>query len=191
MISKIINALIFLFTKYIYFQKYFTVGVLNLNSIFTDKDFTDNFEIEELDFKDKLGLSMPDEKFVQKYYTRCKRNMKCYICKVNGKIAGISWISFSRKFNEGVKINMRSKDALLLESFTFPEFRNRGIQKALIQKRLLWLKRNNFERVFVIYEPDNIYSERALMRNGFTVYKRLKVFRIIGFYFQKNAKLRK
>lgn len=191
MISKIINALIFLFTKYIYFQKYFTVGVLNLNSIFTDKDFTDNFEIEELDFKDKLGLSMPDEKFVQKYYTRCKRNMKCYICKVNGKIAGISWISFSRKFNEGVKINMRSKDALLLESFTFSEFRNRGIQKALIQTRLLWLKRNNFERVFVIYEPDNIYSEKALMRNGFTVYKRLKVFRIIGFYFQKNAKLRK
>ncbi|NLT50881.1 MAG: GNAT family N-acetyltransferase [Ignavibacteria bacterium] len=189
MISKIIYALIFLFKKYIYFQKYFTVGVVNLNSICPDKDFTGNFEIEEIDCKDNLGLIMPDEKLVRKYYYRCKRNMKCFVCKVNDKIAGISWISFSRKFNEGVKINMSSKDALLLESFTFPEFRNRGIQKALIQTRLLWLKCNNFERVFVIYEPDNIYSEKALMRNDFAVYKRLKVFRIIGFYFQKNAEL--
>jgi ribosomal protein S18 acetylase RimI-like enzyme len=75
-----------------------------------------------------------------------------------------------------------------LESFVFPEFRNRGVQKALIDKRLSYLKENGFNKAYVIYEPDNEFSIRALNGKGFIERKRVLLIKILTKYFQKEIK---
>lgn len=186
---KIYNAVVFLFSKYIFSFRKYSIASRDLQEIKNEMEISGEVIISEID---RLNVSELNTELNQlqknKTLIRLSKGMRCFIARIDGNLAGISWISYRRSSNEGVKLTLNPGEALLLESFTFPEYRKRGVQTALIDRRLFFLKETDYRKVYVIYEPGNEYSIRALKRNGFTEMKSIMLIRIFNKYFQFDRK---
>lgn len=86
----------------------------------------------------------------------------CYLARADGKAAG------------GATLSVRGKVAGLFGASTLPEFRNRGIQTALLRTRLAAAKAAGCEIAMSIAQPGSA-SHRNMERQGFHVaYTRVK-----------------
>ncbi len=89
-------------------------------------------------------------------------NVECYLARVDGAVAG------------GATLAMREGVAGLFGASTLPAFRNRGVQTALLKKRLLRAVETKCDLAVCLAQPGSS-SQRNVMRNGFSVlYTRVK-----------------
>lgn len=116
---------------------------------------------------------------------RIQRGDKCFATVTeDGELTSISWVSFGWSKKDGVKLDLNEDEALLLESFTFEEFRNKGSQSFNIGMRLKILEELNFTKAYVIYSKGNTFSKKALRKNGFKDCKKIFYLTILGIKFQ-------
>jgi GNAT superfamily N-acetyltransferase len=96
------------------------------------------------------------------------KNTECYFARVDGKIAG------------GATVALRGRIAGLFGASTLPQFRNRGVQTALLHARLERAAEKGCELAMSIALPGSA-SERNISRQGFrTLYTRVKFEREFG-----------
>jgi GNAT superfamily N-acetyltransferase len=90
------------------------------------------------------------------------KNTECYFARVDGKIAG------------GATVALRGRIAGLFGASTLPQFRNRGVQTALLHARMQRAKERGCELAMSIALPGSA-SQRNITRQGFrTLYTRVK-----------------
>ena len=96
------------------------------------------------------------------------KNTECYFAKVDGKIAG------------GATVALRGRIAGLFGASTLPQFRNRGVQTALLHARMQRAAERGCELAMSIALPGSA-SQRNITRQGFqTLYTRVKFERGVG-----------
>ena len=89
-------------------------------------------------------------------------NTECYFARIDGKIAG------------GATLAVRGRIAGLFGASTLPQFRNRGVQTALLHTRMQRAAERGCELAMSIALPGSA-SERNITRRGFrTLYTRVK-----------------
>jgi GNAT superfamily N-acetyltransferase len=90
------------------------------------------------------------------------KNTECYFARVDGKIAG------------GATLALRGRIAGLFGASTLPQFRNLGVQTALVQARLQRAAEQGCELAMSLAVPGSA-SQRNITRQGFrTLYTRVK-----------------
>jgi GNAT superfamily N-acetyltransferase len=90
------------------------------------------------------------------------KNTECYFARVDGKIAG------------GATLAVRGRIAGLFGASTLPQFRNRGVQTALLDTRMQRAAERGCELAMSIALPGSA-SQRNITRRGFrTLYTRVK-----------------
>lgn len=90
------------------------------------------------------------------------KNTECYLASIEGRIAG------------GATLAIRGRIGGLFGASTLPEFRNRGVQTALLRTRLERAKEAGCELVMSLAQPGSA-SQRNIMRQGLqTLYTRVK-----------------
>ena len=90
------------------------------------------------------------------------KNTECYFARVDGKIAG------------GATLALRGRIAGLFGASTLPQFRNRGVQTALLQVRMQRAAEVGCELAMSLALPGSA-SQRNITRRGFqTLYTRAK-----------------
>ena len=90
------------------------------------------------------------------------KNTECYFAKVDGKIAG------------GATLALRGRIAGLFGASTLPQFRNRGVQTALLHARMQRAAERGCDLAMSIALPGSA-SQRNITRQGFqTLYTRVK-----------------
>ena len=90
------------------------------------------------------------------------KNTECYFASVGGKIAG------------GATLALRGRIAGLFGASTLSQFRNRGVQTALLHARLQRAAEQGCELAMSIALPGSA-SQRNITRRGFrTLYTRVK-----------------
>jgi GNAT superfamily N-acetyltransferase len=95
------------------------------------------------------------------------KNTECYFARVDGKIAG------------GATLAFRGRIAGLFGASTLPQFRNRGVQTALLHARMQRAAERGCELAMSIALPGSA-SQRNITRHGFrTLYTRVKFEREI------------
>lgn len=144
-----------------------------------------------VDLKDLLAFNKPEiNENIGLIIKRLERGDKCFATlNDQGNLYSLSWISFKWGKKESIKLDLKENEALLLESFTFSEYRNRGSQSFNIGVRLKILKEFGFKKAYVIYSKNNSYSKKALMKNGFTDSKLIFYVTILGVRFQISRDL--
>jgi GNAT superfamily N-acetyltransferase len=90
------------------------------------------------------------------------KNTECYFARLEGKIAG------------GATLSLRGRIAGLFGASTLPQFRNRGVQTALLHARLQRAAECGCELAMSLAVPGSA-SQRNITRRGFrTLYTRAK-----------------
>ena len=90
------------------------------------------------------------------------KNTECYFARVDGKIAG------------GATLALRGRIAGLFGASTLPQFRNRGVQTALLHARMRRAAEMGCDLAMSIAAPGSA-SQRNITRRGFrTLYTRVK-----------------
>jgi GNAT superfamily N-acetyltransferase len=90
------------------------------------------------------------------------KNTECYFARVDGKIAG------------GATLALRGRIAGLFGASTLPQFRNRGVQTALLNARLQRAAERGCDLAMSLAVPGSA-SQRNITRQGFrTLYTRVK-----------------
>lgn len=90
------------------------------------------------------------------------KNTECYLARMNGRIAG------------GGTLALRGRIAGLFGASTLPEFRNHGVQTALLHFRLKRAAQVGCELAISLAQPGS-HSQRNITRLGFqTLYTRVK-----------------
>lgn len=90
------------------------------------------------------------------------KDTECYLARVNGRIAG------------GATLALRGRIAGLFGASTLPEYRNRGVQTALLHFRLQRAAESGCELAMSLAQPGS-HSQRNITRLGFqTLYTRVK-----------------
>jgi len=90
------------------------------------------------------------------------QNTECYLARIEGRIAG------------GATLAIRGRIAGMFGASTLPEFRKRGVQKALLERRLERAAEAGCELAMSLAQPGSA-SQRNIMRQGFqALYTRVK-----------------
>jgi len=90
------------------------------------------------------------------------RNTECYLARIDGRVAG------------GATLGIRGRIAGLFGASTLPDYRNRGVQTALLHRRLRRAAEAGCELAMSLAQPGS-HSQRNITRLGFqTLYTRVK-----------------
>jgi GNAT superfamily N-acetyltransferase len=90
------------------------------------------------------------------------RNMECYLARIEGRVVG------------GATLSLRGKTAGFFGAGTLPEFRNRGVQTALLHTRMRRAAESGCDLAVSLALPGS-HSQRNITRIGFrTLYTRVK-----------------
>lgn len=90
------------------------------------------------------------------------KNTECYFARLDGKVVG------------GATLSLRGRIAGLFGASTLPQFRNRGVQTALLHARLQRAAERGCELAMSLAAPGSA-SQRNITRRGFrTLYTRVK-----------------
>jgi GNAT superfamily N-acetyltransferase len=90
------------------------------------------------------------------------KNTECYLARIDGRVVG------------GATLAVRGRIAGLFGASTLPEFRERGVQTALLETRLKRAAEAGCELAMSIAQPGS-RSQRNITRQGFqTLYTRVK-----------------
>ena len=95
------------------------------------------------------------------------KNTQCFLARIDGRVVG------------GATLAVRGRIAGLFGASTLPEFRNRGVQTALLHTRLRSAAEAHCELAVSLAQPGS-RSQRNITRLGFqTLYTRVKFERAV------------
>ena len=158
-------------------------------SLANDFNFPENliveryYKMEDIPKKDMERLIMIKGKeivfpFFKKYF---RLGAILWLAKLNGEVVGLNW-SVIGGFEGFHCFPMTSKDAVILASEVFPNYRGRGINPAMNKRIVFELKKEGITRVFINCEVWNKANLRSIPKVGFKKLGILHTLRIPGGY---------
>lgn len=111
---------------------------------------------------------------------RLARGDECYVARVDGRIAALTWISRDAHFfrSIGCRYELPASEVYLFDSFTDPALRGRGIAPALGVWVLERLRQAGVTRIVLAIVPENAANRRARAKTGFRPFMRIDYVRI-------------
>lgn len=113
----------------------------------------------------------------------CNGNI-CLVAMVENKVAGFAWLYLKkRKYEPAIEREetFRDDEALIYDTFVFPEFRKNSIGSKLNEEGLRYLKSKCYKKSLVYIETDNIPSIKSFSAVGFYPTKIITCLRIFKF----------
>ncbi len=113
-----------------------------------------NFHDDQASFKNALQqyftTTLPSEEFI------------AYVAEINGKIVASSGLVFLQK--PPSPSNLTGKEAYIMNMYTIPEWRNKGIGTKLLKEIIRQVQKKGISAIRLHAEPDAI---RLYEKNGF------------------------
>jgi predicted acetyltransferase len=79
--------------------------------------------------------------------------------------------------------------AVLLDDYTFDEYRGKSLQKYIYRLKLQKLQEMNLEHCRVAYLSDNTYSRKTMLTHGFIETHIWKIIKIAGFSVKRRKEI--
>jgi len=107
-----------------------------------------------------------------------------FIAIWNGMIIGYLWVSLKREayipeFERA--ISLKNGEAYLYDTFIFPDFRRKGLNKKLLEEMLHYLKSQNVKKANTYVLTTNKAPQKALRALGFRPVRLVKFVKIFRF----------
>jgi len=173
--KTIIKAVVVALNFFISFRIVYKLDLCKFNKSKVENNYYNFFSISLSELR-SLYSENKDE-ITKKRYSSLKKIIEspssvCYIAKDGpGNICGYGCLALGREkhsktFNriKGLKID---KNGYFFRDYTFKNFRNIGVQKYLVKKRLELLKYKKYETATARIAIGNIASEKTYKRFGF------------------------
>jgi ribosomal protein S18 acetylase RimI-like enzyme len=113
---------------------------------------------------------------------RFERGLSCYIAWVGGNLAAYGWVSFDEEHvgELNLRIRLAPGEAYIWDCVTLPEFRKNHLYSALLSYIVKELRADNYCRVWIGADLDNLASQRGIERAGFKSVADLVVARVFA-----------
>lgn len=128
------------------------------------------------EFTDAMGAKASAE-----IIKRFESGRRCYVAKVENKLAAYGWVSFDEEFigELNLLLKLLPGEAYIWDCATLPTFRRNLLYSALLTYILKDLNTEQWHRVWIGADFDNIPSQRGIARAGFNYIADLVVARVL------------
>ena len=93
-------------------------------------------------------------------------------------------------YNYGYVLNFSEEELLrtvnMDSAAVHPDYRGQGIQRALLETAEQWLGRDRDRILLCTVHPDNIYSLRNAVGQGYTIVRKIGIYGSVRYLLQKN-----
>jgi ribosomal protein S18 acetylase RimI-like enzyme len=113
---------------------------------------------------------------------RLESGRRCYVAKVEGKLAAYGWVSFEEEMVGELNLRLRlvPGEAYIWDCATLPEFRRNLLYSALLTFINKDLHKEGLCRAWIGANLDNVPSQQGIARAGFHHVANLIVARILA-----------
>ena len=100
---------------------------------------------------------------------RLETGRRCYAARVDGALASYGWVSFDEEFVGELNLQLKflPGEAYIWDCATKPAFRQNHLYSSLLVHIAEELQAENFCRIWIGADRDNIASQRGISRAGF------------------------
>jgi len=100
---------------------------------------------------------------------RFETGRRCYAARVDGELASYGWVSFDEEFVGELNLQLRflPGEAYIWDCATKPTFRQNHLYSSLLVYIVEDLRAENFCRIWIGADRDNVASHRGIARVGF------------------------
>lgn len=150
-----------------------------LDGMISVESFTDIDKIRSQDLE-KLALHMGSNGLLRRELRRFfSRRGVFWLARYSGEPAGFHW-SIRAGMEGFYFFPMYERDAVLVSSQVFPEFRGRGVNPQMIQHILVELKKEGVTRMYISCKVDNKANLRSIPKTSFRRIGTVREFRFFG-----------
>ena len=112
---------------------------------------------------------------------RFETGRRCYAAWINRNLAAYGWVSIDEDFIGELNLRLRlpPREAYIWNCVTLPVFRQKYLYTGLLAHIVGELRKEQFSRVWIGADLDNIPSQRGIARAGFTHVADLVVARVL------------
>lgn len=131
-----------------------------------------------------IPIASEDNKSNKESISRLKKGDVCIIGLSNKKIVGYTWICFQKmKYEPVIEYTsfFHDNEALIYDTFVFPEFRKKKIALKLIESGLRYMYLKGYKKSFVHIQWDNVPSVKSFEALGFHPIKLVIYLRVFTF----------
>ena len=109
------------------------------------------------------------ESKLELFKERFEEGRICLIALDGERVISFAWISSENEYeiNCCIEVKLNEEEGYLFDDYTVPEYRYKGLQTALITKRLASLKEQAYRKALVFLWDKATYSRKAYSRVGF------------------------
>lgn len=172
LVQKVVNYAVFKFKKHIFNINTIIEAEFDLTKSIREIDPLIKINSEKISEKhlERLSASLPQNK-IEKMKDRLNKDFYgIALVTESGEITSYGWITFKddNDSSTGILMKATSETAILIDAFTFPEFRGKKLQSYLTAKRLELLKSMNYKKCIAAYLKNNLFSRKNFISAGFT-----------------------
>lgn len=122
---------------------------------------------------------------------RLRRGHVLFLAHVDSRVAGHTWLALKPTYCReiGRVLPLRPHEAYGYDGFTFPEFRQRGVFRALQAETLAYAGRNDIHRIYGVVAIDNSNSRTAQRKIGLPPVMLAGYVRVLGFSHRWHRRL--
>jgi len=115
-------------------------------------------------------------------HKRFERGCHCYAARVDGRLAAYGWVSFQEESigELSLRVRLLPDEAYIWNCVTLPEYRRHYLYSALLVYIVSELHADQFSRVWIGADLENIPSQRGIARAGFIYIADLIVARVLA-----------
>ena len=113
---------------------------------------------------------------------RFERGCQCYAARADGRLAAYGWVSFQQESigELSLRVRLLPDEAYIWDCVTLPEYRRHYLYSALLVYMVSELRADQFSRVWIGADLENIPSQRGIAHGGFIHVADLVVARVLA-----------
>jgi len=125
-----------------------------------------------------------------KFENRLTKGKAGFVALVGGRIVCYVWISFQDEYEPflGMNIELNQENGYIYDTYVIPEFRRKGINSAVCNRALEYIKSRGYKGALTAVGGKNIPSIRTFKKLGFVEYEVFRIIRIFGIRFRSSVK---
>ena len=115
-------------------------------------------------------------------HKRFEKGSRCYVARAEGKLAAYGWVSFREESigELSLRVRLLPAEAYIWNCVTRPGFRQHYLYSALLAFIVSELRTEDFSRIWIGADLENIPSQRGIARAGFVHVADLIVARVLA-----------
>jgi hypothetical protein len=121
------------------------------------------------------------EAVLAEVHSRFRAGRRCYVARVDRKIAAYGWVSFIDEYVGELTLHLKllPDEAYIWNCVTLPDFRREYLYSALLTYIVGELHKDHVSRVWIGADTENVASQKGIARAGFSHVADLIITRVI------------